>query len=247
MADDVAASGGRLGDLIAQRRRRSRIGVARALCGFLVLCAGCALSSGEAVSASRSTPVMATTLLLKPVDSGRLTSGYGPRYNPVLKRRQMHRGIDWAAPRGTPVRAAGNGVVVAIERSGAYGRYLEIDHGGTVPLSTPISTASRPACASAADCAKAISSVGSAAPGAPRARISTTRCWSPAARSTSSRYGPSSARMRPVGARSCLRPGPMANSASAGPPQPSPTPRRAIPPSCRRGVWATCRSKPTAP
>ena len=132
MADDVAASGGRLGDLIAQRRRRSRIGVARALCGFLVLCAGCALSSGEAVSASRSTPVMATTLLLKPVDSGRLTSGYGPRYNPVLKRRQMHRGIDWAAPRGTPVRAAGNGVVVAIERSGAYGRYLEIDHGGTV-------------------------------------------------------------------------------------------------------------------
>ena len=94
MADDVAASGGRLGDLIAQRRRRSRIGVARALCGFLVLCAGCALSSGEAVSASRSTPVIATTLLLKPVDSGRLTSGYGPRYNPVLKRRQMHRGID---------------------------------------------------------------------------------------------------------------------------------------------------------
>ncbi len=132
MADDVAASGGRLGDLIAQRRRRSRIGVVRALCGFLFLCAGCALSSGEAVSAPRPTPVMATTLLLKPVDSGRLTSGYGPRYNPVLKRRQMHRGIDWAAPRGTPVRAAGNGVVVAIERSGAYGRYLEIDHGGTV-------------------------------------------------------------------------------------------------------------------
>jgi murein DD-endopeptidase MepM/ murein hydrolase activator NlpD len=75
---------------------------------------------------------MADTLLLKPVDSARLTSGYGPRSNPVLKRRQMHRGIDWAAPRGTPVRAAGHGVVVAIERSGAYGRYIEIDHGGTV-------------------------------------------------------------------------------------------------------------------
>jgi murein DD-endopeptidase MepM/ murein hydrolase activator NlpD len=75
---------------------------------------------------------MADTLLLKPVDRARLTSGYGPRSNPVLKRRQMHRGIDWAAPRGTPVRAAGNGVVVAIERSGAYGRYIEIDHGGTV-------------------------------------------------------------------------------------------------------------------
>ena len=62
--------------------------------------------------------------------TARLTSGYGPRSNPVLKRKQMHRGIDWAAPRGTPVRAAGNGVVVAIERSGAYGRYVEIDHGG---------------------------------------------------------------------------------------------------------------------
>jgi hypothetical protein len=121
-----------LGNLIAQRRRRSRIGVVRAFCALLVLGAGCALSSHKAISASRPSPVMATTLLLKPVDSGRLTSDYGPRYNPVLKRRQMHRGIDWAAPRGTPVRAAGNGVVVAIERSGAYGRYVEIDHGGTI-------------------------------------------------------------------------------------------------------------------
>ena len=132
MAADIATSGGRLGNLVAQRGQRTSIGVVRALCGLLVLCAGCASSSGEAVSASRPTPLMATTLLLKPVDSGRLTSAYGPRPNPVLKRRQMHRGIDWAAPRGTPVRAAGNGVVVAIERSGAYGRYVEIDHGGTV-------------------------------------------------------------------------------------------------------------------
>jgi murein DD-endopeptidase MepM/ murein hydrolase activator NlpD len=94
------------------------------------MCASCALFAGEAVSGSRSAG--SGTLLLKPVDSGRLTSGYGPRYNPVLKRRQMHRGIDWAAPRGTPVHAAGNGVVVAIERTGAYGRYVEIDHGRSV-------------------------------------------------------------------------------------------------------------------
>jgi hypothetical protein len=131
MAADLAG-GERLGNSVAHRRRRSSIGVVRALCGLLVLCAGCASSSGEAVSAPRPTALVATTLLLKPVDSGRLTSAYGPRYNPVLKRKQMHRGTDWAGPRGTPVRAAGNGVVVAIERSGAYGRYVEIDHGGTV-------------------------------------------------------------------------------------------------------------------
>jgi hypothetical protein len=75
---------------------------------------------------------MTATLLLKPVDQGRLSSGYGVRYHPILKRRQMHRGIDWAAPRGTPVRAAGHGVVVAAGRFGAYGEYLRIDHGGAI-------------------------------------------------------------------------------------------------------------------
>ena len=248
MADDVAASGGRLGNLIAQRRRRSRIGVVRALCGFLFLCAGCALSSGEAVSAPRPTPVMATTLLLKPVDSGRLTSGYGPRYNPVLKRRQMHRGIDWAAPRGTPVRAAGNGVVVAIERSGAYGRYRGDRPRGyglhRLRPSPPLRVrpARRP-------------------PIAPRGSHRSDR-------QHRARHGPASP-LRGAGRRPPDRPlrGTARHQRACAPsgpvrapdrgrwrtrhrrarPRPSPTPRRAIPPSCRRGVWATCRSRPTAP
>ncbi|MGH6899141.1 MAG: M23 family metallopeptidase [Geminicoccaceae bacterium] len=75
---------------------------------------------------------MTDTLLLKPVDQGRLSSGYGLRHHPILKQRQTHRGIDWAAPRGTPVRAAGHGVVVAAGRFGAYGQYLRIDHGGAI-------------------------------------------------------------------------------------------------------------------
>jgi murein DD-endopeptidase MepM/ murein hydrolase activator NlpD len=75
---------------------------------------------------------MTDSLLLKPVDRGRLTSVYGVRYNPFSRRRQMHRGIDWAAPRGTAVRAAGDGIVAAVERRGGYGRYLRIDHGGTI-------------------------------------------------------------------------------------------------------------------
>jgi murein DD-endopeptidase MepM/ murein hydrolase activator NlpD len=92
---------------------------------LLVACSGCS-------SRPEPTPLMTDTLLLKPVDQGRLSSGFGLRYHPIMKRRQWHRGIDWAAPRGTPVRAAGRGVVVAAGRLGAYGQYLRIDHGDTI-------------------------------------------------------------------------------------------------------------------
>jgi murein DD-endopeptidase MepM/ murein hydrolase activator NlpD len=135
MPEQIAASSGRWRNLAPYGdRSRNSIAAVRALCGLFVLCAGWAWNLGEAVSADRPAPSIpaSETLLLKPVDSGRLSSGYGPRYNPILKRRQMHRGIDWAAPRGTRVRAAGNGVVVEIDRSGAYGRYLRIDHGRTI-------------------------------------------------------------------------------------------------------------------
>jgi murein DD-endopeptidase MepM/ murein hydrolase activator NlpD len=111
--------------------RRAALGT---LGGFLfVLCAGCS-SSREIVPATMSsdTPLMTDRLLLKPVDRGRLSSTYGMRFNPILKQRQMHRGIDWAAPRGTTVRAAGDGVVVAAGRLGSYGHYVRIDHGGGV-------------------------------------------------------------------------------------------------------------------
>ena len=42
----------------------------------------------------------------------------------------MHRGVDFAAPYGTPVYAAGNGTVAAVGRKGAYGRYIRIRHNG---------------------------------------------------------------------------------------------------------------------
>jgi hypothetical protein len=137
MAAAIAADGGRFRNFVAFGRHRpgSSISALRALCGLLVVYAGCAWGPGEAVSAAaiaRPVPWAADTLLLKPTDRGRLSSGYGLRYNPILRRQQMHRGIDWAAPRGTPVRAAGDGVVVATRRNGAYGRYLRLDHGHTV-------------------------------------------------------------------------------------------------------------------
>ena len=142
MVAGTRASGGRSGSPAASKGRRPmRTGyLLPALCCLMLgLGAGCASSAedatageGAALSSGEPAPLMATSLLLKPVDRGRLTSAYGVRSHPFSKRRQMHRGIDWAAPRGTPVRAAGDGVVVAVGRLGSYGHYLRIDHGGTI-------------------------------------------------------------------------------------------------------------------
>ncbi|HHP7240055.1 MAG TPA: M23 family metallopeptidase [Cyclobacteriaceae bacterium] len=60
----------------------------------------------------------------------RLSSGYGMRIDPILKVRQMHPGIDFSAPIGTPVYATGDGVVKMVRTSyGGYGKRVEIDHG----------------------------------------------------------------------------------------------------------------------
>ena len=63
-------------------------------------------------------------------DDARLTSGFGLRLHPLLNERRMHTGIDWAAPTGTPVSAAGKGRVVSAGREGFYGNKVVIDHGG---------------------------------------------------------------------------------------------------------------------
>ncbi len=69
-------------------------------------------------------------LMRKPVrGSGvRLTSGFGMRHHPVLNRRRMHTGVDWAARPGTPILAAGRGTIVYAGRKGAYGNYVRIKH-----------------------------------------------------------------------------------------------------------------------
>lgn len=68
------------------------------------------------------------TLMRTPVDGARLSSGYGKRRHPVLGYNKMHKGVDFAAPRGTPIMAAGDGVVERANRFGAYGNYLRIRH-----------------------------------------------------------------------------------------------------------------------
>ncbi|MGY0393195.1 peptidoglycan DD-metalloendopeptidase family protein [Bizionia sp. KMM 8389] len=63
-------------------------------------------------------------------DLTRMASGYGYRTDPFTKVRKFHYGMDFTAPRGTPVYASGDGVVIrADSRSSGYGNHIRIDHG----------------------------------------------------------------------------------------------------------------------
>lgn len=67
-------------------------------------------------------------LLATPVDGARITSAFGLREHPILGYTRMHQGIDFGAPVGTPVFAAGDGVVVEAGPWGGYGNWLRIRH-----------------------------------------------------------------------------------------------------------------------
>lgn len=68
-------------------------------------------------------------LMRKPVKGARFTSGFGYRRHPILGTRRMHTGADWAAPRGTPILAPGDGTVTFVGRKGGYGNHLRLKHG----------------------------------------------------------------------------------------------------------------------
>ena len=63
-----------------------------------------------------------------PVNGARLSSSYGRRKHPILGYRKLHAGVDFAAPRGTPILAAGSGTVERANRYGSYGNYIRIRH-----------------------------------------------------------------------------------------------------------------------
>src|SRR5690606_22721374 len=67
-------------------------------------------------------------LMKTPVDGARLSSRFGKRRHPILGYTRMHRGVDFAAPSGTPVYAAGNGTITMAGHNGGYGRYIRIRH-----------------------------------------------------------------------------------------------------------------------
>ena len=71
----------------------------------------------------------AKKLLMKtPVDGARLSSGFGMRKHPILGYNVKHRGVDFAAPKGTPIYAAGDGIIEKKGWNGAYGKYIRIRH-----------------------------------------------------------------------------------------------------------------------
>ncbi|WP_096027083.1 peptidoglycan DD-metalloendopeptidase family protein [Campylobacter lanienae] len=70
-------------------------------------------------------------LLIKPVPNARVSSRFNPkRFHPVLKRYRAHLGVDYAAPRGTKIYAAGDGVVSFVGNKGGYGKTVTIQHSG---------------------------------------------------------------------------------------------------------------------
>jgi murein DD-endopeptidase MepM/ murein hydrolase activator NlpD len=67
-------------------------------------------------------------LVRKPVPTGIMRSGFGERNHPLLHYMKVHTGVDWAAPFGTPIFAAGNGAIEEIGVKGGYGKYVRLRH-----------------------------------------------------------------------------------------------------------------------
>lgn len=71
----------------------------------------------------------ATRFLMRtPINGARLSSSFGRRRHPISGYSRLHKGTDFAAPTGTPIFAAGHGVVERASRYGGYGNYVRIQH-----------------------------------------------------------------------------------------------------------------------
>lgn len=82
--------------------------------------------AGEFVSLDGSSQRRA--YLASPLAFSRVTSRYGPRIHPVFGGQDAHKGTDYGAPAGTPIRAVADGVVTFSGRQGGYGNYVVIKH-----------------------------------------------------------------------------------------------------------------------
>lgn len=63
-----------------------------------------------------------------PIEGGKVNSPFGPRLHPVLRKVKLHKGVDFPAPKGTPIYAAADGVVEDMGWRGNYGNYIKISH-----------------------------------------------------------------------------------------------------------------------
>lgn len=74
-------------------------------------------------------PVTSAATLFSPV-AGRITSGFGMRYHPILGYARMHAGVDFGAAWGTPIYAVSEGMISYAGRRGGHGNYVRVEHGG---------------------------------------------------------------------------------------------------------------------
>lgn len=126
----------RYADLVAERRRIQRI--LRELAGAEARQARAARRDGPSPSESRpatSPEQQDPPGLLRPVQAP-VSSSYGRRFHPILRVWRFHDGTDYAAPCGTPVRAAASGRVFAVDAHAAYGNRVLVAHGRLAGAST---------------------------------------------------------------------------------------------------------------
>ena len=71
------------------------------------------------------------SLMKTPLDGARISSSFGIRKHPISGYNKKHKGVDFAAPKNTPVYAAGNGVIEYVGRNGGFGKYIRIRHNNT--------------------------------------------------------------------------------------------------------------------
>lgn len=67
-------------------------------------------------------------LLRTPVEGAHITSGFGMRHHPIMGYNRMHKGIDFGVPYGSPIYAAGAGIIEEAERKSGYGFYIRLRH-----------------------------------------------------------------------------------------------------------------------
>ncbi len=90
------------------------------------------LSNGDADYFEENGRSIRKALMKTPIDGARLSSGFGMRKHPILGYNKMHKGVDFAAPLGTPIYAAGDGIIDMAGRNGGYGNYVRIRHNSSL-------------------------------------------------------------------------------------------------------------------
>ena len=88
-------------------------------------------SKGDKIYLDKTGKSIKKSLLRTPINGARISSGYGYRKHPILGYTKLHKGIDFAAPYGTPVYAAGSGTIQYAGWFSSFGKYVKIAHNSS--------------------------------------------------------------------------------------------------------------------